>query len=151
VTQSPPAERSRSAPVHPVIAGYDGSASARNALAYAAGLARKLGRPLLVLHVTLVLAFPGPMTGEVVTLLTDTERIEKWLHSELDEVADRSGMDVFVHARQGSAGRQLMAAVIEYSADALVIGASAGSSPFLPGSLPAWLVKRARCPVIVVP
>jgi nucleotide-binding universal stress UspA family protein len=151
VTQSPTAGRSRSAPVHPVIAGYDGSASARNALAYAAGMARKLGRPLLVLHVTLVLAFPGPMTGELVTLLTNTQRIEKWLHSELDEVADRSGMDVFVHARQGSPGRQLMAAVIEYSADALVIGASTGSLPYVRGSLPAWLVKRARCPVIVVP
>jgi nucleotide-binding universal stress UspA family protein len=137
--------------MHPVIAGYDGSASARNALAYAVGLARKLGRPLLVLHVTLVLVFPGPVTGEVITLLTDTERIEKWLHSELDEVADRSGMEVYVHARQGGTGRQLLAAVTEYCADALVVGASTGSLPYLRGSLPAWLVKRARCPVIVVP
>ncbi len=37
---------------HPVIAGYDGSASARNALAYAAGMARRLDRPLLVAYVT---------------------------------------------------------------------------------------------------
>jgi len=33
---------------HPVLAGYDGSASSRNALAYAAGLSRRLGRPLLI-------------------------------------------------------------------------------------------------------
>jgi hypothetical protein len=35
-------------PGHPVVAGYDGSQSSRNALAYAAGLARRLARPLLV-------------------------------------------------------------------------------------------------------
>ena len=32
---------------HPVVAGYDGSASSRNALAYAVGLSIRLGRPLL--------------------------------------------------------------------------------------------------------
>ncbi|MGE5290069.1 MAG: hypothetical protein ACM3ML_23350, partial [Micromonosporaceae bacterium] len=37
---------------HPVVAGYNGSASARNALAYAAGMARRLGRPLLMVYVT---------------------------------------------------------------------------------------------------
>jgi hypothetical protein len=31
---------------HPVIAGYDGSASSRNALAYAAGVSQRLGRAL---------------------------------------------------------------------------------------------------------
>ena len=36
---------------HPVIAGYDGSASSRNALAYAAGVSQRLGRPLLVVYV----------------------------------------------------------------------------------------------------
>src|SRR6202042_3066224 len=35
---------------HPVIAGYDGSTSARNALAYAAGLARRVGPPLLLVY-----------------------------------------------------------------------------------------------------
>ena len=69
----------------------------------------------------------------------------------LDQVADRSGVDVYVHARRGSPARQLVAAVVEYSADALVIGASACSWPYLAASLPAWLVKAARCPVIVVP
>src|ERR1700690_2880838 len=35
-------------PGHPVVIGYDAPPSSRNALAYAAGLARRLGRPLLV-------------------------------------------------------------------------------------------------------
>src|SRR5260370_35058774 len=46
---TPLAERQSSALrlEHPVIAGYDGSASSRNALAYAAGGSQRPGRPRL--------------------------------------------------------------------------------------------------------
>ena len=37
---------------HPVVVGYDGSPSSRNALAYAAGVSRRLSRPLVIVHVT---------------------------------------------------------------------------------------------------
>ncbi len=36
---------------HPILAGYDGSASSRHALAYAAGMARRLDGHLIVVHV----------------------------------------------------------------------------------------------------
>ena len=49
---------------HPVVVGYDGSPSSRNALAYAAGVSRRLSRSLVIVHVT-----PGvycePMTWPV--------------------------------------------------------------------------------------
>ncbi|HEV2537606.1 MAG TPA: universal stress protein, partial [Streptosporangiaceae bacterium] len=48
---------------HPVIAGYDGSASSRNALAYAAGVSRRLGRPLLVVYVCSSGVYCEPLTG----------------------------------------------------------------------------------------
>jgi hypothetical protein len=50
---------------HPVVAGYNGSASARNALAYAAGMARRLGRPLLMVYVTSPGVYCEPLTGQV--------------------------------------------------------------------------------------
>ncbi|HTU74369.1 MAG TPA: universal stress protein [Trebonia sp.] len=151
---SPAAPREGSpllAPRHPIIAGYDGSASARNALAYASGLARSAHRPLLLMHVAHVPSYAGPATAELTSLSNDTEKVEKWLRSELDQVAIHNGVDVYVHARQGSPARQLLAAAVEYSADALVVGASAGPWHYVAGSLGARLVKRARCPVIVVP
>jgi nucleotide-binding universal stress UspA family protein len=91
------------------------------------------------------------MTGDLASLPDDTEKVEEWLRSELDQVASHGGVDVYVHVRPGSPGRQLMAAAVEYSADALVVGASAGPWHYVAGSVSAWLVKRARCPVIVVP
>ena len=49
--QHDPASAVAREPGHPVVIGYDGSPSSRNALAYAAGMARRLARPLLVVYV----------------------------------------------------------------------------------------------------
>src|SRR5690348_5041781 len=107
---------------HPVVAGYDGSPSSRNALAYAAGVSRRLARPLLVVHVT-----PGvycePLTGQVIGAPRARAETENWVRSELAEVCDCRGVDVRVIMRHGNAARELSTAAEELSADALVIGA----------------------------
>lgn len=144
----------RSRPVtlaHPVIAGYDGSSSARNALAYAAGLARRLDRPLLLVYVTSPGVYCEPLTGQVVGLPRDTDALERWLLSELDQVADPGELEVHVRTRRGSPARELGAIAAEFSADALVIGAPRHFWHHLAGSVPGWLARHARCPVIVVP
>jgi nucleotide-binding universal stress UspA family protein len=137
--------------VHPVIAGYDGSASSRNALAYAAGMARRLGRPLLVIHVTSAGIYCEPLTGQVVGVPEGTADLETWLLAELDQVTDRTGLEVYVRARRGSPARELAAAAAEQGADALVIGASVHAWRHLAGSVPGWLARHARCPVVIVP
>ncbi len=137
--------------VHPVIAGYDGSASARNALAYAAGTARRLGRPLLMVYVTSPGVYCEPLTGQVVGLLRDTDALERWLLTELDQVTDPSELDVHVRTRRGSPARELATVASEFSADALVIGAPRHLWHHVAGSVPGWLARHASCPVIVVP
>src|SRR5215831_3237248 len=101
---------------HPVVVGYDGSPSSRNALAYAAGVSRRLARPLVVVHVT-----PGvycePLTGQVIGLPRARAETERWLLAELDEVCDRSGIDVSVITRRGNPARELAAVAGEASAD----------------------------------
>jgi nucleotide-binding universal stress UspA family protein len=143
-------DTSRHTVIHPVIVSYDGSASARNALAYGLGLARRLGCPLLVVHVVRIHFYGGPLGSGLVELF-DAELTERWLCRELHEVANLEGVAVYVRVRRGSAARELAAAVALFSADALVIGAPAPYWRYLAGSVAAWLVKRARCPVIVVP
>src|SRR5580698_1855113 len=49
---------------HPVVVGYDGSGSSRHALAYAAGMARRLGRPLLLAYITSPSIFCEPLSGQ---------------------------------------------------------------------------------------
>lgn len=137
--------------VHPVIAGYDGSSSARNALAYAAGLARRLNRPLLVVYVTSPGVYCEPLTGQVVGLARDTDSLERWLLTELDQVTDPGELEVHVRTRRGSPARELATAASEFSADALVIGAPRHFWHHVAGSVPGWLARHASCPVVVVP
>jgi len=136
---------------HPVVAGYNGSASARNALAYAAGMARRLDRPLLMVYVTSPGVYCEPLTGQVVGLLRDADALERWLLTELDQVTDSGELEVHVRTRRGNPARELAAMAAEFSADALVIGAPRRFWHHLAGSVPGWLARHAKCPVIVVP
>jgi nucleotide-binding universal stress UspA family protein len=136
---------------HPVIAGYDGSASSRNALAYAAGVSRRLGRPLLVVYVCSSGVYCEPLTGQVVGVARDAEALERWLLAELDQVTGHVELEVHVRTRRGSPARELAAAAEEFSADALVIGAPRHFWHRIAGSVSGWLARHAKCPVIVVP
>ena len=136
---------------HPVVAGYDGSASSRNALAYAAGLSLRLGRPLLIVYVCSSGVYCEPLTGQVVGVPRDADALERWLLAELDQVTGCAEIDVHVRTRRGSPARELAAAAEEFSADALVIGAPTHIWHRIAGSVSGWLARHARCPVIVVP
>jgi nucleotide-binding universal stress UspA family protein len=136
---------------HPVIAGYDGSASSRNALAYAAGVSRRLSRPLLVVYVCSSGVYCEPLTGQVVGMARDAEALERWLLAELDQITGHAELEVHVRTRRGSPARELAAAAEEFSADALVIGAPRHFWHRIAGSVSGWLARHARCPVIVVP
>jgi nucleotide-binding universal stress UspA family protein len=136
---------------HPVVAGYDGTPSSRNALAYAAGMSRRLGRPLLIVYVAPPGVYCEPLTGQVIGAVRDQPETERWLLAELDEVCDRAGLEVRALTRRGSAARELAATADEAGADALVIGAPSHRWHHLAGSVPGWLARHAHCPVIVVP
>jgi len=138
--------------VLPVIVGYDGSASSRNALAYAAGMARRLDRPLLMVYVASPGVYCEPLTGQVVGLPRDNDTMERWLLTELDQVADPDELEVHVRTRRGNPARELAAMASEFSADALVIGATHSFwHQVAGGSVPGWLARHASCPVMVIP
>ncbi|MGH3159610.1 MAG: universal stress protein [Streptosporangiaceae bacterium] len=136
---------------HPVVAGYDGSGSSRHALAYAAGMARRLDRTLLIVHVCPAGVYCEPLTGQVVGVQRDRDELDRWLLTEFDEIADSTGLLVCVLTRRGSTARELAATAAEFGADALVIGASTRRWHHVAGSVPGWLARHAQCPVMVVP
>jgi nucleotide-binding universal stress UspA family protein len=136
---------------HPVVAGFDGSPSSRNALAYAAGLSRRLARPLLVVHVCPPGIYCEPLTGQVIGTPKDKTETERWLLAELDEVCDRTDIVVRLITRRGNPARELAATADEYSADAVVVGAPSHRWHQVAGSVSGWLARHAHCPVVVVP
>src|SRR5260370_12353179 len=92
---TPLAERQSSALrlEHPVIAGYDGSASSRNALAYAAGVSQRLGRPLLVVYVCSSGVYCQPLTGQGVGAPRDADALERGLLAGLAQLTGHPPLD----------------------------------------------------------
>lgn len=136
--------------VQPVLVGYDSSAASRRALVYAAGLALRLDRPLLVLHVRygcandeVVSAYPAPGSAQTAPLL--------WLYDDLAAVPEINDVSIFVAQVRGRPGPSLRRAAAWSRAEALVLGAPRQRWHRMFGSQPSWLVRRALCPVITVP
>jgi nucleotide-binding universal stress UspA family protein len=136
-----------------VIAGYDGSIPARRALAYAAGTARRLRRPLLAFYVTPAeTCFQEPLTGLISVAKREAAKaVERRLLAELDDLTVPEELEVHYGTRQGNPAQQLAALAAELRADALVIGTPERSRHHLTGSVPGWLARHATCPIIVIP
>jgi nucleotide-binding universal stress UspA family protein len=134
----------------PILVGYDGSAPSQHALAYAAGMARRMGRVLLLAHVRPTPACYAPDYGWPLPVEDPAELLE-WLHTELVETIDPAGLVVQFVERMGDAARQLAALAGETQADAIVLGAPKHWLHRITGSVPVWLARHACCPVIMVP
>lgn len=125
---------------HPVLTGYDGSNASRHALAYAAGMARRLDGWLVVVHVSL---------ASCAALVPLAERM-RWLRAEVAG-AGLTGLDIEIVVRVGDPARELLAVTAERKPDAIVIGAPERFLHRFAGSVPAWLARHARCPAVIVP
>jgi nucleotide-binding universal stress UspA family protein len=139
---------------HPILAGYDGSASSRHALAYAAGMARRLDGYLIVAHIsTAPIAAAGGYSLAPIAAGRGVPSDDQlsWLLAELADAVDLAGLRVDVLARDGDPARELASVAAEMNADAIVIGAPEHLMHRFAGSVPAWLVRHACCPVVIVP
>ncbi len=127
-----------------LVVGFDGSGPSRNALAYAAGLARRDDAALLIAFVEALYATPlwfwagSPIIPDSTCDLTEELR---------DELRGAGVPWQFVSVR-GDAARELETLASAYRADAIVVGRSRRS--WL-GSVSSGLAKRARRTVLIVP
>jgi nucleotide-binding universal stress UspA family protein len=118
---------------HPILAVYDGSAASKHALAYAAGLARRTDGWLVIVRTWRFGVRQAERMRRVRTELADT---------------DLGGLDIEIVFPIGDPARELIRATAERRADALVIGASRRLTP---APMTFRVVRRAACPVVVVP
>jgi nucleotide-binding universal stress UspA family protein len=134
----------------PILVGYDGSTPSRHALAYAAGMARRMAQPLMLAYVQ---PTPGryAIAHQWIPPSEGPAALLDWMRTELAETIDPYGLTVQLVQRNGDAARQLAELASETYADAIVLGASEHWVHRIIGSVPVWLARHARCPVIVVP
>jgi nucleotide-binding universal stress UspA family protein len=134
-----------------VVVGYDGSPTSQRAAAYAAGLARREGARLVVVHAmappvlaVLVPDQPWPLEEAL------TDRSEH-LRGQVEESAAHVGVRAEFLAVRGDPVAELTRVATDVRADVVVVGASARAAHRLAGSVGSRLVRAARWPVVVVP
>lgn len=117
----------------PIVVGVDGSESAGDAVAWAAGLAAAWEAPLHLLHAG------GSATGEA----------PAWLQ-EFTDAATRAGAEVACTQTPGETTELLVRSSMD--ARLLVVGSygEGARSGMLAGSVALALIERAGCPVAVV-
>jgi nucleotide-binding universal stress UspA family protein len=136
-----------------LVVGLDGSATARDALAYAIGMGRRGGSEVIIVQVGIPVspaAAAAAMAGMPVPLDENhgIEPLAPTLMAALDELIPGQWRRITCN---GDAGAELERVAMEYHADAIIVGRSRNPSRHLLGSVAARLVRHANHPVIVVP
>jgi nucleotide-binding universal stress UspA family protein len=140
-------------PIRKILVAVDGSELATAAVRLAAELAAGLGGELAIVAVydpkVVMSVEGGPSALDLVAILRDDAR------RSLDEAAKEAAAcpPVAIFVRDGSPGREILAAADEWSADLVVLGTHGrgGLTRLLLGSTADSVVRHARCPVLVVP
>jgi nucleotide-binding universal stress UspA family protein len=130
------------------VVGVDGSETSWRALHYAFGLARRQGS-------TVVAVFSFVPIITYITSAADVYYAGEDMAAELREAIDALSAELDVAAEFIATERDpvviLTALADERHADAIILGASKTLGHKIFGSKAARMLRRCRCPVIVVP
>jgi nucleotide-binding universal stress UspA family protein len=138
-----------------VLCPTDFSEVSAKAEAYATALAEHYEASLHLLHVDPPMPVMAPY-GEIPVDVRLFEEQREQALADLAAAGDRArarGVDTATSVRGGHAAREILAVVDEQAADLLVIGTHGrgGVEHLLLGSVAEKIVRKAPCPVMVVP
>lgn len=138
-----------------VLCPTDFSEVSTKAEAYATALADHYGASLHLLHVDPPMPIMAPY-GEIPVDVRLFEEQREQALADLAAAGDRArarGVDTATSVRGGHAAREILAVADEQAADLLVIGTHGrgGVEHLLLGSVAEKIVRKAPCPVMVVP
>ncbi len=137
-----------------VVVGVDGTAASRAAIRIAAQEARYRRAPLIA-----VMAYSGQRTlgapaGQPVATPgpggDERSTVESSLRDLLTEALGNQADHVELRVVAGTAGRQIVEAAREVRAQLIVL-ATRGSMSMLLGTVSQYVLRKAPCPVLVVP
>lgn len=130
-----------------LVVGFDGTDPSRNALAYAAGLARRE-------NATLLIAFVESLSGATLWFFAGSPLMPDLAPDFAEDLrAELGHVGVpwrFVSVR-GDTARELESLAAATQADAIVVGRSRSTWRILTGNVPRALVKHARRTILIVP
>jgi nucleotide-binding universal stress UspA family protein len=137
----------------PVVVGVDDSQEARSALRWAASHAQRHRVPLKVVHAFQPQHFAGLFgMAKLQPDVTWRSEATRGLAELIDaEVSDAGGLELDAVATQAGPAAGLLGAAEEASLIVVGTRGSGQAASVLFGSVGSEILKRARCPVVIVP
>lgn len=130
-----------------IVVGFDGTGPSRNALAYAAGLARRE-------NATLLIAFVESLSGSTLWFFAGCSIMPDLAPDFVDDLRAElryAGVPWRYVSVRGDTARELESLAAASQADAIVIGRSRSSWRVLTGNVARSLVRHAHRTVLIVP
>jgi nucleotide-binding universal stress UspA family protein len=130
----------------------DFSASSRNAIEYAALLAKKLDASLLLFHAYMIPTPVSEVSYAMVTVDEMQEANENNIKKEADYLQSTYGLEVDWLVRIGIASDEVKVLLQERPADLVVMGMKgAGGLDKIIGSTTTNVIRKVKTPVLIIP
>ncbi|HEV3362437.1 MAG TPA: universal stress protein [Pseudonocardiaceae bacterium] len=133
-----------------IVIGYDDTPPALDALAWAAGLARRDKARMVIVYVEVLSSPAYWVAAGAVAANEAAGEIVQELHRRFESLLTSQGLDWELLHGKGDPAGVLEAVAEEKKADCIVVGRSRHRGGLL-GSVPRGLLAKAARPVIVVP
>ncbi|HEY1025642.1 MAG TPA: universal stress protein [Sphingobacteriaceae bacterium] len=144
-----------------ILIAVEDSTYSETAATYGFELASKFGAEVGLVHVNDILPSATPHVADpllnepMVTMMPETiniqEEASKRLFERLSE--NRGATTIYTFTRIGNTRDEILAAADEWGADMIILGTHGrtGFDHFISGSVAESVVRKAKCPVLIIP
>ena len=143
-----------------ILIAVEDSIYSENAVNYGLALARKFGAEVALVHVneipTATPYIADPMLNETSFMMPEMMNIQEEASKKLFErIHEKAGDDIVLHtfSRIGTPKVEILAVADESNADLIILGTHGrtGFDHFISGSVSESVVRKSKCPVLIVP
>ncbi|WP_207533002.1 universal stress protein [Desertivirga arenae] len=146
--------------VHKILIAVEDSLYSTRAVEYGFDLAQKLGAEVGLVHVDeLPVATPyvaDPLVTEQPVMMPELIKVQEETSKKLlDRIANEKmgKAPIYTFPRIGNTRDEILSAAEEWNADMIILGTHGrtGFDHFISGSVAEKVVRKAKCPVLVIP
>jgi nucleotide-binding universal stress UspA family protein len=146
--------------IHKILIAVEDSQYSQRATNYGIDLAKKLGAEIALVHVNeLPVATPyvaDPLLNEPPIMMPEMVHAQEDASKKLlNKIADSIGEETMVYTfhKIGNPKDEILHTADEWDADMIILGTHGrtGFDHFISGSVAEKVVRKARCPVLIIP
>jgi nucleotide-binding universal stress UspA family protein len=146
--------------IHKILIAVEDSQYSERATSYGIDLAKKLGAEIALLHVDeLPVATPyvaDPLLNEPPIMMPEMVHAQEDSSKKLlNRIADSVNEEITVYTfhKMGNPKNEILLTADEWDADLIILGTHGrtGFDHFISGSVAEGVVRKSRCPVLVIP